>query len=506
MAEDSERAAAEEKVAEFTESLKRRLRNFHPRDYLPFAAQKLRWVMENRDAWRRYPPHFILQSMEANCAFHRRGHHAAIKARAFEKLIDVYADFDDPAAMYTLDQGRMTDLDLFMLAQARQQFVVQEEWGIYDFASAVLMFLEGSFRKTEPLFRKNFGLGFSEWIKACLFVFLASDKENQGVIVNSSYVRANQSVLSDEVITAIFRLLSRSVGEVRSEYLHARCELPSPLLELQLPFLLAEKPLVQIEKDGYVVTHARFLSSRAAGGIYDLCHAHFEDTFGKEIGVAFERYVRLLINELPGEKTLMSEADLAQCIQGQVCDYLLAIEDIVILVECKAISYSSNFLTENAVRKANSTAKIVEGFRQLSNVAEQLHHPQISARIGDLGQRLVIGVVLTYRDIQITNSPLYHSIIDPQVDFAKAFTWQPQVIDIRALQMLILCARGGLSLASMFRQKLGSEPHIRHAWDVYLDKVFRDQKAEGRNSTIPLLEDTWREFSQASDQGDSGMR
>ena len=249
MAVDPTKKAAKNIVAEFTRSLERRLRNLRPKEYLPFAASTLRLVLENDDTWRRYPPHFILHSMEANCAFYRRGLHSEIKPRTFERIMNVYRDFADPAALHTLGQGKLTDSDLVILAAARQQSVVQDKWGRYDLACGFLIFLQGSFDTTEPLFQRKFGLSFTEWIMVCLLIHIATAQVNQDVIVSRSYVQAKQRDLSDTVIATGFSLLSRSVEELRGDYVETRKALPSPLLEPQLPYLLAEKPLVCIEKE-----------------------------------------------------------------------------------------------------------------------------------------------------------------------------------------------------------------------------------------------------------------
>jgi hypothetical protein len=502
---DPSKEDAKKKVADFNANLENRLKNLHPRDYLPYAASNLRQVLENQDSWGRYPPHFILHSMEANCAFHRAGHHARIKTRTLDKIMEVYKKFDDPAALHILNQGRETDLDLFFLMLARQQFLVQGKWGKFRIAGGVLIFLQGSFRKTEPMFQKEFGLSFDDWIKFCLLVFLASNQSKNDVTIDSRYVRAENKALSNTAVTAGFRLLSRTVEELRAEYFRVRCELPSPLLEPQLPSLLVDKPLVKIYRDNYVVTHPPFLLSCSVEGIFDLCHAHFETAFGNEIGTAFESYVGQLLGEIPGEKVLIKEKELRQYIEGQVCDYLLALKDIVMLVECKATSYSSTFVSENAVKKDNSTGKIVEGFCQLSNVAKQLDNPSLLARIGEVGDRMVIGVVVTFKHIRFANSSIYESILDPQVDMVQEFTCRPQVLDCAALETLILAACGGHSISSLFQEKLGSKTIVPSEWSKFLIDAVLDRYEIGSVSTVPLLEDTLRSFLREADQGEDDI-
>ena len=203
---DPSKEVAEKKVADFTANLKGRLRNIHPRDYLPYAASTLRRVLEDQRSWGRYPPHFILHSMEANCAFHRAGHHARIRSKTLDRILNVYKEFDDPAALHTLDQGREVDLDLFFLTLASQQFGVQANWGRYRIAGGILIFLQGSFKKTEPLFKREFGLSFSDWIMFCLLIYLASDAATEDSTIDSRYIRSETKTLSESAVTAGFCL------------------------------------------------------------------------------------------------------------------------------------------------------------------------------------------------------------------------------------------------------------------------------------------------------------
>ena len=502
MPADPSKEEAKKKVADFNANLENRLKNIHPRDYLPYAASTLRRALEEQKSWGRYPPHFILHSMEANCAFHRAGHHAPIKPRTLDRILNVYKDFEDPAALYTLNQGTESDLDLFLLMLASQQFAVQAEWGRYRIADGILIYQQGSFRNSEPQFQIKFGLSFCDWIRVCLLLYLAADAAKEDSIINSLYIRSNQEIVSHTALTAGLRLLSRTVEELRTEYHKARSDLPSPLLEPHLPSLLADRPLIQIDRDRYVVTHAPFLLACSVEGIYDLCHAHFESAFGIEIGSAFQSYVGRLIGEIPGKKVLMGEKELAQFIQGQVCDYILAMKDVILLVECKATSFSSTFVTENSVKQDNSTKKIVEGFSQLSNVARQLNRLDLLARIGHVGNRMVVGLVVTFKQIRFTDSQLYRSIVDPQVEFAQEFSCRPQVLDCAALDSLILAAYGGHSLSSIFGERLEFKTPFPLEWDKYLFDQVLNRFEVGNEPTFPLLDNAIHELIREVDQGE----
>ena len=491
---DPSKEDAKKKVADFAANLERRLKNLRPRDYLPFAAATLRKVLERQEIWDTYPPHFILHSMEANCAFHRRGLHAKVGRRIFDKVMKLYTSYDPPADLHALEKNTDVETDLFMLAKARQQFPIQSTWGTNDLAAGIMIFQEKHFPNVHRLFQSKFGIGFAEWIRLCFIVFTAS-KQND-VVLAERVVQAIREMVSDRVCEAGFDLLSLTIDELRLNYTRSRCELPSILLEYQLQPMFAEKPLVHLDEDTYLVSHPEFLVFRGGEGIYDLCHEHFEDEFGSEMGDAFEDYVGKLLAEAPGDKTLMTEAELSQVIQGKICDYLLAMKDLVLLIECKATSYSSKYVTDCAVRNDNSTTKIVDGMHQLSNVAQQLECPELKTHIGEIGDRMVIGLVVTFKHIWFTHSMLYRSIIDSRVDLAKEFTSRPQAFHIRALQLLILNACGGERLSSLFRRMLDSEVHYPYDWDNYLLDVNREQQERGLKPSIPLLETAWERFVQ----------
>ena len=180
-------------------------------------------------------------------------------------------------------------------------------------------------------------------------------------------------------------------------------------------------------------------------------------------------------------------------------------DDAIMLVECKATSYSSTFVSENAVMNDNSTGKIVDGLSQLSNVAKQLDCPGILAHIGEVGDRKLIGLVVTFKHIRFANSSIYVSIVDPQVDIAQEFSFRPQVLDCSSLETLVLATCGGDSISSIFREKLGSKTIVPTEWNQFLIESVLDRHKTGSEPTVPLLENTLRSFWRESDQGNDGL-
>ena len=230
MAVDPAKEAAKKKVADFTESLEKRLKNLDPRDYLPFAASTLRRVLEDQNTWSRnllisYFTRWRLIVRSIAKAFMLESRHE-LSTRLWKYIRN---SMILPPCTFSIKVGKPTWLHLFFLMLARQQFVVQGKWGNFRIAGGVLIFLQGSFRRTEPLFQRTFGLSFCDWIKFCLLVYLASDQEKKDATIDSRYVLAEQKALPDSAVTAGFRLLSRTVEELRTEYFRVRCE-DCPLL------------------------------------------------------------------------------------------------------------------------------------------------------------------------------------------------------------------------------------------------------------------------------------
>ena len=51
----------------FQEELERRLKRYNPHDYAYFVAQIIEKSFDSLDLQRRFPLHFLLHSIEANC-------------------------------------------------------------------------------------------------------------------------------------------------------------------------------------------------------------------------------------------------------------------------------------------------------------------------------------------------------------------------------------------------------------------------------------------------------
>lgn len=481
---------AEETAREFRREIERHLKRFSPSDYLPFATTLLNSVLQNPDKMMaKWPPHFIIHSMEANCAYHRGHRNEPVSMKTMERLFKVYNSYDDPAQLYLLKQP-WPEPELILMEMARQQFIIQHEWNAYDVARGLLLFQE--LPLSGKLFADKFGITFDDWIRFCVALSAAIIKKSPPLVDLAELLNSEVKLFPDEIIPICFGLLSQTIEEVQDGFRQLRLKHTSPLLELQLPSLLINRPLVQLRDKFYVVTNKQFLLFRAAEGLYDLCTDKFPDTFGKEFGKSFERYMGLLLKELPDAVVIM-EGQLETKISGKVCDYLVAMPDIIVLIECKAVEYRADLVTRNALAKTSSTARIAEGFTQLSNTAVSVKSGAFQELIDPVGSRPIIGLVVTYRHIYFANGDAFTGIVLPLVQLPKGvsglhnlFSWNPQILDIVELEYIIQLARFGESVSAIISDKLSKSFVETGDWISFLGN-----KLKGRDRNIPLLNKTW---------------
>lgn len=481
---DNDVVSAVRQVEEYRNTLQRRLKKLSPASYLQYAAACLRDVQTGSRNLSNYPPHFILHSMEANCAYHRPCYGNDVSEIAFRRIMNVYHAYDDPAVHHVLTERNGTDkvildAEQFLMVSARHQFLPQRSQSHHDFARAALLFFDDTLKGTQTQFASKFGFTFRDWMDLCLLVGAIS--KSGPLIVTPEHLR-RFNCFTDNVISTALELLSQSVDRLGEKFLELR-KTHTPLVEWQIPSLLPERPLINIGDQQYVVSHVPYVLRCSTEGLYDICRDHFGVTFGAEFGTSFSRYVGSILDELPGHKQLYAEGSLSKRVVGPVCDYLVATDKFIMLVECKAVENSSVFLSEKSLRRSNVTAKIVDGLGQIANVAAAVREGQLLDLIGDVGDREIMAVVVTYREIFLVNGKLYWSIfsdcLSDQPDALESLSclpWRPQILDIRSLEKLVCTTRMGKTLPELFADKVSqslSLPPLQvPEWETYLNGLL----------------------------------
>lgn len=480
----------------FREVIEQRLKRLPPEDFLPLASMKLADASEHDHELTLWPPHLLLHAMEADCAYYRPVYHDPVDMRILTKVINDYKEYwgrVELTNLQFLSPEKIEDFEPFFMNMARRQLYLQAHAGVNDVGRGILLFLNGRCGRSEDRFKAEFGLDFETWFTFCMAVHAAVLKKRLPVIGPRYFLEAVVKIVPDAAVERCFAMLSQSIPEVGAKYKELRQHYP-PELEWHLPSVLAERPLIQMPQGDFLVIHKPLVFRCATDGLYELCRDRFPEEFGTEFGSAFEAYAGSVLDDLVQPVELLREADLRKRVDGKVCDYIVVDADSILMLECKATVYSSTLTTERAVSQDNSTRKIAEGVEQLTAMAERVRAGALRDLIGEVGNRIILGAVVTYGEIYLANGDTYWGKrIKPLLSCEpeRVFHRRPQVLDVRSLEQLVQLANSGPTLKEIFEDKLSKPMQLSGDWSAYLSN-----RLEGHAPRLPKLEEAFRSFSK----------
>ena len=203
------------------------------------------------------------------------------------------------------------------------------------------------------------------------------------------------------------------------------------------------------------------------------------EVFGKEFGDVFESYVGDLLQKLENVVLVLRERDLQIAEDDSACDYAVIIDDCVLLVECKAVRFSADLATENAIRGDNSTTKIAHAISQILVTAERITRGSVPG-IPDVPENKIIGIVVTLGRIFFANSPEYieryvHPGLSETLHRTQALGYQPQILSIDALEdMITVLNAESIGIHKLVERKLQDEYSSVGDWDPYLYNKYNN--------------------------------
>jgi hypothetical protein len=184
---------------------------------------------------------------------------------------------------------------------------------------------------------------------------------------------------------------------------------------------------------------------------------------------------------------------------GKSCDFLLETKDTIILVECKACSFTANRLTLNAIEKTNSTGQVAKGLIQLYTTAKDLENGKYE-KYSINHNKETIGIVVTFGEIPSANSDWYFeefflkkadTKLNENIYPSKQMSRRPLVLDISGFEKLINTLNSdGKTLQELYDNKEEHGYHKTGDWGVWLDL----QRQEKTDKLPSFLEDAKKEF------------
>ncbi|MDA2926550.1 hypothetical protein MYX78_04840 [Acidobacteria bacterium AH-259-G07] len=481
------------KANSFQEDIERHVKRYHPQDFALAISSLIEMAVKDTSVMRRYPPHFLIHALEANCSFHRSHYRDHLTRTVIAKLVNVYHHYEEPLVRYFLSEEH--SIDLFLILYFRQQFYLQEMHGADDMGRGILLFDESQYPETLAEIRRNLGFGFSDWLTFCFLVWTRLNNTNSNVFHRNSFVDDYEKLTTSWPLDQMFQLLSSTPEEAGSNYKAVR-ERFGVLYDPYIPSFFIEKPLLKVSHSEYVVTHKPLVLLRSIEGVYDIARNKSADCFGKEFGDAFESYVGKVLRELP-EAQIYEEKQLRKYTGQKVCDYVVVGKNYVLFLESKAVEYGATLSSQNALKGDNSTTKLGGAIDQVLSTAAIVKEGLLSELLGDTRKKPYLAAVTTFRHIYLANGRMYwDQIISPSLKSTEASKWsslfvfQPQVMSVSELESFVLvCREKQISAGDLFHEKLTQPLTFTGEWRTYLHQHKTD------DYKLPLLEGVFDRFA-----------
>ncbi len=461
----------------FYDALEKALKRYRPDVYIPCMAKELREAGTDAKRYRYTPPHAVLHSIEANCAFHRSGYDEPVNQQAIARIMNTYQGHIDPLQMAT--SGEKTER--FFLMMWREQMEVQQEGSWAYLARTWELFVENpKMASISGLFRERNGLGFTEWIQLCFLTWAAAKQSLEHAFTKDAVMTYPKLPLDEPAVDAFLGLSCLAPKDIGDRFRKVRCEF-SPKFHSLIRSVFLQYPIVKFDNGKMTSPQSDLLLLHSGRGLYRL--ARDIDGFDRAFSDGFEQYIAALLSQIEDRCHLLSGKDLQVHSRDKSCDFLLEMRDVILLVECKACMLTANLLTDKAIENDNSTGKVAKGLEQLSATARDIADGAY-AQFGIDTTKEVLGIVVTFGDIPMANSDWYFLTFFCQRVGAGTtdslwpsgrMTKRPIVLSVDLLEDLVrVLNTRRTSMLDLCRGKQEQPYFIVGDWDGYLRKVLAE--------------------------------
>jgi len=477
---------------ELYDALERKLKRHAPRDYIIWMSKRLAESWLDDKKFVQTPPHRIIHSIEANCAYWKMGYREPVTWDAVVEIMNIYHAFVDTYQLNTISES----LERFFLLMDREQFRLQKRASWAHFLRSWVLFVQDdSMAESRHEFQSLYGITMDQWVKVCFLCWTISCQEAGGSFL-VKMIENPKIHISQETLECFLRHSSRSPEEIGHYFIDMRKDEPYKFHSL-IRSCFFETPIVRFSDDSIIVPHTHLLFLHAGEGLYRL--AQTLDVFATEFSDSLEGYTGRVLYSLKGVNSIINSKVMESTATGKSCDFLVETQDTVILIECKACSFTANRLTNSAIENNNSTGKVAKGLVQLYASAKDLENGRFE-KLGIDHNKKTIGIVVTFGEIPSANSEWYfeefflkradkklNEVIYP----SKQMTRRPIVLDISGFERLVATLNSDKrTLQDLYDKKQKDGYHTIGDWGIWL----ASQRDSGCLELPPFLKDAKTEF------------
>lgn len=455
-----------DRIAEkFYNDLYKQLRRLDPLEYVPIASRKLFLALDNVYEFPRWPPHFLLHSIEADLTYFRP---------PYKDRTVVENDLRHVMNMYHNNSGKLpcalineVPIDSFLQGMAWEQFYVQKQYGLDSLGRYLFLFVsESPFSKTEQFFQKKYEMTFHDWfvLTIALFSFVLDrlGKGKSPILKASVITNSTLASIPKQYAEMFFSMSSKPRAWFAERFKQKQQEVGKPSLYPMIRSSFLEYPILDFGRKGFLVPHPYFLLRQAWSGLYRLSKAY--PTFPEEMGTSFEKYVRRILNELGDRITLYCPDVVSAMVKDKSVDFIVEFSDCILLVECKAVEYTAQLVTPNAIENNNFTAKIIDAYLQMNDTVHSLRQRGKGANLS------IYGIIVTLGDFDFPNSDWFRSMIEKRLgEKCPPIDIEWHVMPISVFQEFVGSIKlFGESPKDLFEEKRNASYVEVGDWDTFL--------------------------------------
>lgn len=474
----------------FYRELEAKVRQFQPGHFIPSIVQKMRRYLDAQ-RYVRAPQFRIGMAIEANCAYHRGHASQQLTPYRYAQILNVFLEYQQPSLSDLIKK----DLGMFFHFLHREQLELQRSYSKPDLSRHQSIFLHADMPRLSSEMIERYGFTPLQWFKAAFAVFATTEGNDTGCLTLSVGTEYREIGLCKEDLLAYLAHSSSTPREIGERFKSLR-ENTKPQFHACIRSVFVEKPIIDFGEGRYLSPFPAVALQHAGMGLYSLLSTL--PSFSIEFGPAFERHVQRVLQHIPYVQRILNHNDLDTMIEGRVCDLLLDCGDYVILVECKATTFTRNIITPETIPDDNSTIKVSEALVQLSNTARRIRNGDLDS-IGIARDCKIESLVAVFGEIPFANAPWYYdrflrSAAELQLGTPLSESLQdaPIVLASPSLEYLVLAMHHQEANFSELRaHKKESGYGATGDWDTYLH-----ERAKGGDldAALPCVNDDFEEF------------
>ncbi len=476
------------RVLAFENDIRLALRGLKPEQFATYGAKLYRQARSDTRMLAQCPPHFLIHAIEANCAYYRQWYFQPFTHDRFAHAINLWHSFEDPYVRHVLTNAKSA-FGFMQFLHRTQTMWQAEPYAAFLGRCEYLCSPNNGTDSIEIDFLRRYGLTPRRWSDILVTLFVGANRPHALGLRKPIEEGIKITGIPAEEANAVLKEIAVTPGQLGEHYMEARGLQPtgnrlSPLLWSQLRPPLAETPVLSLD-DVFLVPVPQLILRLLDSDLFDRIKRSGTPAAQRELSMRFERYVAdVITHHLAPEMSLKSDTLAAP--KEKACDYAFVLDDALLCVECKCVSLTSKFVTDDAVLGTGSTTDIADGVVQLAATVKRLL--KTGSSDGRTFERPAYGIVATLGRVPMANTDDYWRAIRDRLGRAgydrdttqSLFAAPPAILDAEGIELLCMYSKAsGKALASIWAEKLASSPAIDGDWPEFLRnrlQLLRPQK------------------------------